>query len=34
MNPIAVFFLGLITLLFIAAVVGPRIEERMTQKDE
>lgn len=34
MNPIAVFFLGLTTLLFIAAVIGPRIEERLNNKDE
>ena len=34
MNPIAIFFLGLTVLLFIAAIIGPRIEDRLTQKDE
>lgn len=34
MNPITLFFLGAIALLFLAALVGPRIEQRLSSKDK
>lgn len=34
MSPIAVIFLTIITLLFVAAVIGPRIEARLNRENE
>ena len=32
MNPIAIFFLTLTALLFLASIIGPRLEDRFMNK--